>query len=85
MLGAIGGWLGLSAGKRKEIRQEIKMMDAIQAHVKWKMRLQDYMNGTSEEKLDPIVICRDDQCTMGKWIHGAALRHFHEHDAFHTL
>lgn len=85
MLGAIGGWLGLTASKKEEIRQEISIMDAISAHIKWKARLQDYLNGTSTEKLDPMAICRDDECALGKWIHGPALKHFHEHEAFRTL
>lgn len=85
MLGALSGWLGLTASKKEVIKNEINIMDAINAHVKWKVRLQDYLNGTSTEKLDPMVICRDDQCVLGKWIHGPALKHFHEHGAFHTL
>jgi len=85
MLEALGGWLGLTAGKKEEIKQEISIMDAITAHIKWKVRLQDYLNGTSTEQLDPMVICRDDQCALGKWIHGPALKHFHEHQAFHKL
>ncbi len=84
-LDALGGWLGLSAGKKEEIKQEISIMDAINAHIKWKVRLQDYLNGTSGEQLDPMVICRDDQCALGKWIHGPALKHFHEQTAFHSL
>lgn len=85
MLGAISGWLGLSASKKEIIKNEINIMDAINAHVKWKVRLQDYLNGISTEKLDPMIICRDDQCVLGKWIHGPALGHFHEHEEFHRL
>lgn len=85
MFGTLSGWLGLTASKKEVIRKEISIMDAIDAHVKWKVRLQNYLNGTSEEKLDPMVICRDDQCALGKWIHGSALQHFHTHQEFHTL
>jgi len=42
---------------------------AIEAHRKWKKRLVDYADGNSTEKLDPTVICRDDQCILGKWIY----------------
>ncbi len=85
MFEAIGGWLGLTASSKQEIRQEISIIDAITAHVKWKIRLQDYLNGMSNEQLDPMIVCRDDQCTLGKWIHGPALKHFHHHDEFQTL
>lgn len=67
------------------IRSEINISDAIAAHMKWKGRLQSYLDGTSEEKLDPMVICRDDQCVLGKWIHGPALNYFHNDEGFHKL
>jgi hypothetical protein len=43
---------------------------AVTAHQQWKMRLKMYVSGNSEEKLDPGVIGKDDQCELGKWIHG---------------
>jgi Chemoreceptor zinc-binding domain len=45
-------------------------MQIINAHVMWKQRLLACIEGRSEEKLDPEVICRDDQCALGKWIYG---------------
>lgn len=44
---------------------------AVEAHIKWKIRLQKYLDGTSEENLDPAVICLDNQCALGQWIYGA--------------
>jgi methyl-accepting chemotaxis protein len=85
MLGAISGWLGITASKKEVIKREIRIMDAIDAHIKWKARLLSYLDGTSEEKLDPAGISRDDQCALGKWIHGPALKHFHDRAEFHTL
>lgn len=43
---------------------------AISAHQAWKARLQKVVEGTSQEQLDPAVVCRDDRCALGKWIHG---------------
>jgi hypothetical protein len=70
---------------RENIRAEINIPECIDAHMKWKGRLQKYLDGTSEEKLDPMVVCRDDQCVLGKWIHGPALNHFHDDADFHKL
>jgi hypothetical protein len=67
------------------IRSEINISDAVAAHMKWKGRLQSYLDGTSQEQLDPMVICRDDQCVLGKWIHGPALNYFHGDEGFHKL
>ncbi|MBI5890122.1 MAG: CZB domain-containing protein [Nitrosomonadales bacterium] len=67
------------------IRSEVDIAECIAAHMKWKGRLQSYVDGTSKEELDPMVICRDDQCVLGKWIHGPALKHFHNDESFHKL
>ena len=42
---------------------------AIDAHLKWKVRLESYINGTSSEQLNVGVVSRDDQCPLGKWIY----------------
>lgn len=44
--------------------------DAITAHIKWKSRLNQYIDGSSTEKLDSAVVCQDNQCALGKWIYG---------------
>ncbi|MBA4503300.1 CZB domain-containing protein [Marinobacterium marinum] len=43
---------------------------AIEAHQRWKIRLNDVIAGRSQEDLDPAVVARDDCCALGKWIHG---------------
>ncbi len=42
---------------------------AVDAHMKWKVRLESYIAGTSEEQLKVDVVSRDDQCPLGKWIY----------------
>jgi hypothetical protein len=49
---------------------EIDFMAAIEAHVRWKVRLEKYIDGTTTEKLDMEVIGMDTQCSLGKWIYG---------------
>jgi len=44
--------------------------DAIAAHIKWKVRLGQFIDGTSAETLNSADVCRDDLCDLGKWIHG---------------
>ena len=43
---------------------------ALMAHMNWKLRLETYLDGRSTEDLRPEVICFDDRCDLGKWIHG---------------
>jgi methyl-accepting chemotaxis protein len=43
---------------------------AILAHIKWKTRLKNYLNG--KEQIDLAILSMDHQCELGKWIHGEA-------------
>ena len=41
---------------------------AIEAHRQWKVRLRSAI--AKKDQLDADTICRDDQCPLGKWLHG---------------
>jgi hypothetical protein len=76
--------------KEEPIVEEIKEGDlnflaAIEAHVRWKVRLEAYINGTGEEQLDADVVCRDELCMLGKWIYGPGGERFGDHPKFPTL
>jgi hypothetical protein len=45
---------------------------AIEAHQRWKVRLSAYVKGQSEEKLDWKILCKDDACPLGGWLHHEA-------------
>lgn len=64
---------------------QLDFMGAIEAHVRWKIRLEAYINGTSEEHLNPHMVCRDDQCVLGKWIHGGGGAKYGSHPMFTVL
>ncbi len=49
---------------------------AIEAHQEWKSRLLALIESRCREELDPNVVCRDDQCELGKWLHGVGGRQF---------
>ena len=44
--------------------------EAVLVHQRWKTKLRMAVDGKSTESLDPNVVCKDDQCDLGKWIHG---------------
>ena len=60
----------------------LNFMTAIEAHIKWKSRLESYIQGTSSEELKGEVICRDDQCPLGKWIYSTGGERFGTIDTF---
>lgn len=49
--------------------------DAIAAHIKWKVRLTQFIDGTSAEKLQSTAVCKDDLCDLGKWIYGEGVKY----------
>lgn len=58
---------------------------AIESHQKWKMRLRAVIESRSQEELDPNVVCRDEQCDLGKWIHGVGGQQFGAQPGFVDL
>lgn len=54
----------------------LDMKGAIDAHMKWRTRLEDYINGTSQEQLEAATVARDDCCVLGKWIYGTGQKNF---------
>lgn len=64
---------------------DLDFMGAIEAHIRWKVRLEDYISGAGKEQLDPAVIGRDDQCALGKWIHGSGGTRYNALPLFQSL
>lgn len=75
-MGFFSNLLGMSEAKKEIIKTDLDIMDAINAHVRWKIRLEKYIDGSSDEKLDPKTVCLDNKCKLGQWIYGPALQHF---------
>jgi hypothetical protein len=63
----------------------LDITSAISLHQAWKERLFKYISGTSEEKLDHNVICRDNACSLGQWIYGEGQTFFSDLTEYHKL
>lgn len=63
-------------GTEDEDAAGLNFKSAIDAHQKWKARLKDVIEGHSSEALNVDIVCRDDQCLLGKWIHGEGGKQF---------
>lgn len=61
----------------------MNFLEIISAHVRWKQRLESYIL-ERQEKLDAAEICRDDRCTLGKWIYGDG-QHYAETNNFEKM
>lgn len=84
--------LGAAKQTIRNEKSDLNFQEAIQAHLKWKGRLKNYVEGIGGEKLDSNIVCKDNQCPLGKWIHGPGKAHSHfstfavlkqEHALFH--
>lgn len=77
--------LGLDAKSAAAVLAEIDIDTAIAAHDNWKLRLQNYVNGKSSETLQAEVVCLDDRCDLGKWLHGPGGQRLGKYPAFSVL
>ena len=85
MLKRMFSMFSLSSSERDEIRSEINLFKAIEAHSAWKKRLHDYIAGSSGEDLQPLQVGVDNLCELGKWIYGAGREHFEGEPLFKQL
>ncbi len=67
---------GLTETQKEVIKNEINVMDEIDAHIAWKVGLQNYLDGKSKGEFDLDQLMSDDQCHLGKWLHGPAQSYF---------
>lgn len=51
------------------IHSQFDFDSAIEAHRQWKVRLRKAIS--EHQQLDVNTICKDDQCALGKWLHGS--------------
>jgi Chemoreceptor zinc-binding domain len=73
---------------RKDVTAALTALDidvAIGAHKNWKDRLSMYLEGKSTEDLRPEVICHDDRCDLGKWIHSDGEKQLGKYAMFSEL
>jgi hypothetical protein len=63
----------------------LNFKSAVDAHMRWKTRLETYINGTNDEQLVVDVVCRDDQCPLGKWIYTRGVNEFGYSETFFDM
>lgn len=68
-----------------ETIESLDIMTAKAAHENWKMRLDAYLKGASSEQFSAEVICFDDRCDLGQWIHGQGRARLGKYPGFTAL
>jgi len=77
--------LTLDAKTAQAVLNELDIDTAISAHENWSARLRAVLQGTSSEQLQPEVVCLDDRCDLGKWLHGPGRERLGKYPAFSVL
>lgn len=85
IMSALRSLANLNHETRKAVRKEINLYQAIEAHLSWKRRLDDYLQGRSAETLRVHEVCLDNRCELGTWIHGSGKQRFGEIELFRQL
>lgn len=73
---------GRRAGSQAD--EEVDFDKMVAAHLAWRDRRQAYVEGRGD-KLEQAVVCRDDACALGKWIHGPGKTFAREREYDHLL
>lgn len=71
--------------KHEEEFHGLNMRLAIEAHLKWKERLEQALAGSAGESLEVGHVAADDRCVLGQWLHGEARQRFAQHPEYHDL
>ena len=58
---------------------------AIASHERWRLQLQDMVNGRSQEVMRPERVCQDDRCDLGRWLYGTGRVRLGHYPAFTML
>ncbi len=77
--------MGLDAQTAQAVLAELDIETAIAAHENWSARLLAVIKGTSGEDLKPEIVCLDDRCDLGKWLHGPGRERLGRYPAFSVL
>lgn len=75
----------LTFGQGEDEFKGLNMREALDAHAQWTQRLESKINGTSNEELEVSKVACDDQCALGKWIHGEAHKQFSAMNSYKDL
>lgn len=86
MLKRLGGLVGLVPDDDpKKMLEKMTIADVIDAHMKWKISLQEYLDGQAPLVLDPVQARREELSVAGQWIRLHADGDIGSYGAFFTV
>lgn len=84
-LPSIKDFFGFDAYRRREVRDRMNLLGAAEAHILWKTRLGQHIQGSLREPLETSLIGQDNLCQLGHWIRGSEFEPFRGLPEFERL
>lgn len=66
----------LTFEEKEKSFEGLDIKGALDAHAKWRERLEDHIEGKSQESLQVGVVACDDGCALGEWIYSVGRKKF---------
>lgn len=85
MLKRLGDMLGLVTDADNKMLARMTIAEVVDAHIQWKLKLQNYIDGKGGEEIDPIIFSNPDMSTTGKWTTLQASGNLSDYNTFFTL
>lgn len=85
MLKRLGDMLGLVTDSDKKMLANMTIPEVVDAHIQWKLRLQNFVDGKAGIEIDPGTFSSPNASTTGKWTTLHAAENLSEFNAFFTL
>ncbi|AZN36470.1 CZB domain-containing protein [Iodobacter ciconiae] len=62
----------------------LNLKQVLDAHTAWKTKLKNELDGKGKESLDVSIIAQDNQCELGRWLHGPGKLSFSHYPEYHS-
>ena len=85
LLSGIKDSLKFNDYQKRESRSRFNLIAAAEAHILWKTRLGQHVQGNIRESLESSPLGQDGICQLGNWINGSVLEPFCEPDVNQQL
>lgn len=66
----------LTLSKEEESLSGLNLKEVLDAHMAWRKRLKDALDGLGSETYEVASVAQDNLCVLGKWLYGPGKAHY---------
>lgn len=75
----------LELSPEEEQLSGLNLQEVLDAHLQWKIKLNDTLDGTATERYEVAVVAKDNLCVLGKWLYGPGKQKFSKLPEYEAL